>query len=137
MKIFRIAAPQMMPPAPGAPTTESLAIQIQNFQNALPLLQKFTEVANQATQASELANQVGETLGVTGLGNQIMNEMKTAIGNSNDFKSLVQINALGSVDELFNSGNMSTRITKMTQQLQDAQQSQAQLANPQNQQGNQ
>ena len=128
MKIFRIALQtQMLPTTPGNQPEQNLAAQIPNFQQAIPILQNFSDIVNKANQLYEMAANLGNDLGMTGLADQVIQLIQGAITNNPDFQNLITMQAIGSIDELFKSGFIALKITEMNKRLQAAQQVQASM----------
>ena len=127
MKIFRIAQGQMIPANPGAPAAENINIQVTNLNQALPILNKMRGVIETANNIHAQAADLGNELGEPGLADQVLKSIQAVIMQNPEFASLVQIGAVGSVQELFNTGVLDQKITFMTHQLQEAQQSQGEM----------
>jgi len=127
MKIFRMSQGQMIPTNPGAPAAENINIQVTNLNQALPILGKLKGIIEVADAIHEQAAKLGTELGEAGLADQVLGVVQEAIMQNSEFASLVQIGAVGSVQELFNTGVLDQKITFMTRQLQEAQASQGEM----------
>ena len=131
MKIFRIAAGQITPPIPGGSATENSAIQVNNWNIALPTLNSLRGIIQMANDIHAQAAKLGEELGEPGLADKVLESIQTVVSSNAQFAQLVQMGIVGSIQELFNTGVLDQKITFGTQQLQAAQQSQAEATQAQ------
>lgn len=131
MKIFKLSQNQMVPTVPGGTSAENANIQINNLNQALPILNKMRDVIQMANDLHAKAAELGKMLGEMGLADQVLKSVQEVISQNAEFASLIQIGVVGSIEELFNSGSLEQKITFTTRQLQEAQSAAAQNSNPQ------
>jgi len=137
MKIFKLSQGQMIQTNPSGTAQENINIQVQNLNVALPILHRFGDIITMTNDIHAKVADLGDALGEPGLADQVVKNIQSVIMENPEFKNLVQIGAVGSVQELFNTGVLSQKITMMTHQLQEAQQSQAQQTQAQQTQASQ
>jgi hypothetical protein len=128
MKIIRIATGQMIPTNPQGTSVENMKIQIGNFNKALGMLNSLNDIITVANDIHAKTAELGKQLNQQGLADQVLKTIQAAIMENPDFKELVTISQVGSVQELFNTGTINQKITFITKQLNAVNSSLAELS---------
>ena len=127
MKIIRLAAGVMIPTNPQGTSAENMKLQISNFNKAIGMLHNLNGVITIANDIHAKAAELGKQIGQPGLADQVLKVIQNVIMELPDFKELVKISQVGSVQELFNTGIINQKITFITKQLNETTQSLAGL----------
>ena len=113
---------------PGGTSSENIQIQIQNYNNALPILDKLQNTTELASNIIAQISRLGNELGDNDIGNKVSSMIHESISKNPEFESLVQIGVVSSVEELLNPGVINTKINFINQKIQEAQRFQSELA---------
>ena len=112
---------------PGGTSSENIQVQIQNYNNALPILDKLQNTMELASNIIAQISRLGNELGDNDIGNKVSSMIHETISKNPEFESLVQIGVVSSVEELLSPGVINTKINFVNQKVQEAQQFQSEL----------